>query len=108
MLNTFARFLLVWTSIAPVLGAVAVNEVSNHEHWSRWGAWLASAFLLVFLCWAMLRYREATIRRFRIVRQDGGGQVAADVEYSRSQRIARSTIRRFRTVRPELGRLRRA
>ncbi|ANX04292.1 hypothetical protein [Immundisolibacter cernigliae] len=56
MLNTFAKFLLVSTSLAPVLGAVAVNQLAHQEHWTRWGAWLAVAALLVFLCWAMLRY----------------------------------------------------
>lgn len=56
MLNNLAKFLLVSTSLAPVLGAVAVNQFAHHEPWTRWGAWLGSALLLVFLCWAMLRY----------------------------------------------------
>ncbi len=56
MLNNFAKFLLVSTSLAPVLGAVAVNQFARHEHWSRWGAWLGAGLLLVSLCWAMLRY----------------------------------------------------
>lgn len=56
MLNTFARFLLVSTSLAPVLGAVAVNQIAHREPWLSWGAWLGAALLLVFLCWAMLHY----------------------------------------------------
>lgn len=56
MLNSLAKFLLVSTSLAPVLGAVAVNQFAHHEHWTGWGAWLGAALLLVFLCWAMLRY----------------------------------------------------
>ena len=56
MLNRPAKFLLISTSLAPVLGAVAVNQFARHEHWSRWGAWLGAALLLVLLCWAMLRY----------------------------------------------------
>ena len=56
MLNTFAKFLLVSTSLAPVLGAVAVNQIAHRESWVSWGSWLAVALLLVFLCWAMLRY----------------------------------------------------
>ncbi len=56
MLNTFAKFLLMATSLSPVLGAVAVNQFARHEPWMRWGPWLAAALLLVFVCWAPLRY----------------------------------------------------
>lgn len=68
MLNRFAKFLLVSTSLAPVLGAVAVNQFAHNEHWTRWGAWLGTAVLLVFLCWAMLRYaaKNSQTHRFHI------------------------------------------
>ncbi|HNU09963.1 MAG TPA: hypothetical protein PKJ45_01210 [Rubrivivax sp.] len=68
MLNTFARFLLVSTSLSPLLGAVAVNQFARGEPATRWGAWLAIALLLVFLCWALLRYaaRNAQKHLFRI------------------------------------------
>lgn len=56
MLNAFAKFLLVSTSLSPLLGAVAVNQFSRGESIAYWGAWLAAALLLVFLCWALLRY----------------------------------------------------
>lgn len=56
MLNSFAKFLLVSTSLSPLLGAVAVNQFSRGESIAYWGAWLATALLLVFLCWALLRY----------------------------------------------------
>lgn len=56
MLNTIARFLLVSTALAPVLGAVAVNQAARGEPWMHWGSWLVVALLLVFLCWAMLRF----------------------------------------------------
>lgn len=56
MLNKLARFLLVATALAPVLGAVAVNQAARGEPWLHWGGWLVVALLLVFLCWAMLRY----------------------------------------------------
>ena len=56
MLNTFAKFLLMATSLSPVLGAVAVNQFARHEPWTRWGAWLTAALLLVFVCWALLQY----------------------------------------------------
>lgn len=56
MLNTFAKFLLVSTSLSPLLGAVAVNQFARGESATRWGGWLVAALLLVFLCWALLRY----------------------------------------------------
>ena len=33
MMNTFAKFLLVATSLSPVLGAVAVNQFARDESW---------------------------------------------------------------------------
>jgi hypothetical protein len=56
MLNTFAKFLLVSTSLSPLLGAVAVNQFARGEPVSRYGVWVAVALLLIFLCWALLRY----------------------------------------------------
>lgn len=56
MLNKLARFLLMATSLSPVLGAVAVNQFARNEPWVRWGGWLAAALLLVFMCWALLRF----------------------------------------------------
>jgi len=53
VLNRLARFLLVSTALAPVLGAVAVNQAARGEPWLQW---LLVTLLLVFLCWAMLRY----------------------------------------------------
>ena len=56
MLNIFAKCLLVSTSLSPVLGAVAVNQFERGEPWTNWIWWLVGAFLLVFLCQALLRY----------------------------------------------------
>lgn len=56
MLNTFAKFLLVSTSLSPLLGAVAVNQFARGEPASRYGVWVAVALLLIFVCWAVLRY----------------------------------------------------
>jgi len=68
MLNTFAKFLLVSTSLSPLLGAVAVNQFARGEPVMRWGTWLAVALLLVSLCWAVLRYAAKNAQRhdFRI------------------------------------------
>lgn len=68
MLNALARFLLVSTALAPVLGAIAVNQIARGDPWLHWGSWLVVALLLVFLCWAMLRYaaRNAQTQVFRV------------------------------------------
>lgn len=63
MLNTFAKFLLMATSLSPVLGAVAVNQIARHESWMRWGPWLAAALVLVFVCWALLRYAASNAQQ---------------------------------------------
>lgn len=63
MLNTFAKFLLVSTSLSPVLGAVAVNQFARDEPWSGWAPWLGVALLLVFLCWALLRYASKNAQK---------------------------------------------
>jgi hypothetical protein len=63
MLNTFAKFLLVSTSLSPLLGAVAVNQFAGGEPASRYGAWLAAALLLVVLCWALLRYASKNAQK---------------------------------------------
>lgn len=36
MLNQFAKGLLVATSMAPILGAVAVNQIAQNRPWSQW------------------------------------------------------------------------
>jgi hypothetical protein len=63
MLNTFAKLLLVSTSLSPLLGAVAVNQLANGEPAVRWGAWMAVAVLLVVLCWGLLRYAAKNAQR---------------------------------------------
>lgn len=56
MLNRFAKFLLVATSLSPILGAVAVNQYSLGKAPSVWVPWLVVALLLIFICWGLLRY----------------------------------------------------
>lgn len=53
MLNRVAKFLLVSSSLSPVLGAVAVNQYTLDKPWL---SWLAVGVLLVFICWALLQY----------------------------------------------------
>lgn len=63
MLNLFAKFLLVATSLSPILGAVAVNQYSLGKPPSAWAPWLVVAALLVFICWALLRYGAQTAQQ---------------------------------------------
>lgn len=63
MLNTFAKFLLVSTSLSPLLGAVAVNKFARGEPPVQWGAWLFIALLLVFLCGVLLIYAARNVQK---------------------------------------------
>jgi hypothetical protein len=42
MLNKFAKGLLVATSMAPMLGAVAINQIAQHLPYSSWMPWLVA------------------------------------------------------------------
>lgn len=56
MLNKLAKLLLVATSLAPLLGAVAINQYAQGNEYAVWLPWLMSAILLAFICWGMLSY----------------------------------------------------
>ena len=60
MLNNRAKFLLVATSLSPVLGAVAVSQFELSESWRSWAWWLVvmGTLLLPGLCWALLMYAK--------------------------------------------------
>jgi hypothetical protein len=55
MLNRFAKLLLVSTSLAPVLGAVAVNKFARGEPWTAWIGWLGAGIGCVSICVLMLK-----------------------------------------------------
>lgn len=63
MLNTFAKFLLVSTSLAPLLGAIAVNQLAHDDPWTRWVWWVVAALMLAALCGLMLRYAAGNAQR---------------------------------------------
>lgn len=63
MLNLLAKFLLVATSLSPVLGAIAVNQISRAEGWRVWVPWLIVALVLVLLCWGLLKYSAKKIQK---------------------------------------------
>ncbi len=66
MLNRFAKFLLVATSLSPILGAIAVNQVAAGKSWHDWGFWIAAALLLILLCVLMLQYSAKNIQKHKL------------------------------------------
>lgn len=51
-MNRLAKFLLIATSLSPLLGAVAVNKWANGE--ADWFWWLLATVGLAFCCWGVL------------------------------------------------------
>ena len=66
MLNRFAKFLLVATSLSPILGAVAVNQYSLGKPVSSWLSWLVVALLLVLICWGLLHYSARNAQKHTV------------------------------------------
>ena len=58
MLNILAKILLAATSLAPVLGAVAINLFEHGKPWHTWIFPLIMALALMVLCFILLRYAE--------------------------------------------------
>ena len=60
MLNNRAKFLLVATSLSPVLGAMGASQFEPGESWKSWEWWLVVVLALVLpgLCWALLMYAK--------------------------------------------------
>ena len=57
MMNLFAKTLLASTSLAPVLGAVAITSIERCEPWTSWIWSILVAIILVVVCWALLEYQ---------------------------------------------------
>lgn len=66
MLNTVAKFLLVASSLAPVLGAIATIKLASREPWCNYVSWLGAALLLVVLCWGMLFYAAKNAQKHQL------------------------------------------
>jgi hypothetical protein len=66
MLNKFAKVLLVSSSLSPVLGTVAVNQLALGKPLWSWLPWVVMALLLVFICWGLLRYAERNAQKHKL------------------------------------------
>ena len=62
MLNFLTKFLLVSTSLSPVLGAMAISQFERGCPWTTWIWWLIAAIFLVFLCRCLLKYSAVTLQ----------------------------------------------
>lgn len=62
-MNCLAKFLLVSTSLAPILGAVAVNQLALGRPWYCWAFWLVAAVCLAAACWGLLRHIGRSIQQ---------------------------------------------
>jgi MFS family permease len=65
MLNWFAKMLLVATSLSPMLGAVAVNQLAHNRPRSNWLPWLVVALALAFICWGLLHYLKKSGEKYQ-------------------------------------------
>jgi hypothetical protein len=63
MLNRFARFLMVVTSIAPILGSIGIYQLALARPWYCWVPLLVVAALLVILYWLLLKYSAKNIQK---------------------------------------------
>ena len=63
MLSIFAKFLLVSTSLSPVLGAVAINQLECGKPWTNWIWWIVVALFLVALCLGLLKYAKKNTQK---------------------------------------------
>ncbi len=66
MLNRFAKFLLVLSSLSPMLGAVAINQLALGKPWSGWLPWVVIAVLLVLICWGLLYYAAGNAQAHKL------------------------------------------
>ena len=62
-MNKFAKSLYVLTSLAPVLGAYVVNDLSQGKQFLTALCWLIPALLLVAICWLLMVFASRRLGR---------------------------------------------
>lgn len=60
-MSKFAKLLLIATSLAPLLGAVAVNQWATGE--KKWWWWVVATVLLTLACWGVLALFSKKLQR---------------------------------------------
>ena len=63
MLNWFALLLLGATALAPMLGAIAINQISQGMSWEHWAPWLSTAVGSALVCWLLLEHLRSSGER---------------------------------------------
>lgn len=58
MFSKFAKFILVATSLSPVLGAIFVSKLERGKPFLEWFPWLFVALCLVVVCFLLLKYAQ--------------------------------------------------
>lgn len=66
MPSAFAKLLLVASSLAPVLGAIAVINIANQGPWLHSLCWFGFALFLVITCWIMLTYQSENAEKHEV------------------------------------------
>lgn len=66
MLSKFAKILLVLSSLSPVLGAVAVNQLALGKPLVGWLPWVVVTLLLVVICWGLLHYAAKNAQEHKL------------------------------------------
>lgn len=66
MLNNFAKFFLVLSSLSPMLGAVAVNQFALGKPFVGWLPWVVIALLLVLICWGLLHFASTNAQKHKL------------------------------------------
>lgn len=55
MLSKFAKFLLIGTAMAPILGGIAINSYHENHSWNPSVIWAGVALLLVLICHGVIK-----------------------------------------------------
>lgn len=66
-MNKFAKSLFVLTSLAPVLGAYVVNDLSQGKPFLTALFWLIPALLLMLICWLLIVFATRRLAKEQLI-----------------------------------------
>ncbi len=72
MLNFFAKFILVLSSLSPVLITISIKQVELNQTWTSWASYLYLfiGLILVAVCWALLSYASKNAQKYPLYIQE--------------------------------------